>query len=806
VVETASWMTTGSKQLSTSEASFPKDLLTTAIKESKGNLKYFHGRAVAALGAFYDDCALELDLLHESLSSSLLDMETSHQFEVAKLRAEMAVLKDRLGMPADPTLPQALLVAPDSKKAVLSSARGVSKRTKADGVSYDPNSIQVRSNTKSAANALRSGMSSSVKGSPSGTWQHFIAWIPGEAGLGCATPWKGVPDSTHMSPDLSPMPVSGLHTPSSGYMPIPTKSRNVGMSAQIPNADASALNRHSRSPSPSPLCLDPATQSEALVQKEGQELHDFELLEGWHHTEAELARRAKLAKIKRQSYEPGENCEGMSQTNSVISHGVEIRGFHRERGFMKRIIIHPHCYKRVAWDVLGLLLVIYDMVTIPLEAFDLGQSAFLLSMEWMARLFWTLDIAMSFLTGIVKTDGHLDMRLRPIASHYMRTWFSVDLFIVSADWLGFIIAASGLGLLGRASRVLRIIRVVRLLRLMKLAKAMEAVTERIQSEGVAVIAIICKLVLAMVAFAHLAACLWWIVGQARSDSWVGRGSYDAQPVEAQYLLCLHWALRQLSGGMDEVMPGSSLDRLYAIFVWVCAFTLGIAMVSIFTSKLTQLSIIESSQSRNMAVLRKYLTQNSISRNLALRVQRSAKHALLGELTPDMVDLLQVVSEPLRIEMHHEMYSKVYSAHPFFSAYLEEYAQESRKLCRWAMTSLLVDQGDIIFTEGEAPRQPKMYIVMRGALEYEMSGQHAQEVYERRWVSEAALWTHWQHAGKFSAASDAKLVLLDATAFQEIACQLKHPNLDPKVYAADFITLLNSTATVTDLMEPPLVKA
>mmetsp|Transcript_63245 Transcript_63245/g.150853 ORF Transcript_63245/g.150853 Transcript_63245/m.150853 type:complete len:851 (-) Transcript_63245:131-2683(-) len=789
-----------------------KELVNEIVTECKNNLAYFHGRALTSLSAFLDDCSMELSTLRDSVNNVLVDAEASHQLEVARLSAEMATLKEKLGMKGDVALPQTMLYTPDNKRMAAANARGTGGRA------WQPDSRpsfgekggtgETRKRSfgnevavagakagKSAAAALRGGGTTA----PTGSWQHFVAWVPSGVSLGVPTPWKAQPDGPVQVPThglAAGMPVSG-----------PSKQ-----SVKAPAQESALARNPTQGTLPGTItmtdALDPLERSKALTQSQNSNVasaeHDFEVLEAWELTEAEKSKLQRHGKSRSYSGETSDWLKGSASTGAAVSRGIEIRGYARESGFMKHVILHPHSYKRVVWDFVSLFLVVYDMIMIPMSVFDMDDSTFLEFMEWTTRLFWTIDMPTSCITGIVQADGLVNMKLKPILRNYLRTWFTPDLLIVLSDWISYIVAAGGIGLLGRASRIFRIIRVVRLLRLMKLARAMEVITERIQSDSVAVAASILKLVLAMLALAHLTACLWWGVGKTRSQSWITLKNFDDEPVESQYLLSLHWSLTQFNGGMDEVVPGNSTDRLYAVTVWTFAFMFGAMIVSMLTSKLTQLYMIEGAQSRNMAILRKYLAQNSISRNLALRVQRSAKHALLGDLTDDMVELLAIVSEPLRVEMHFEMYAKAFFLHPFFSCYLPEYPQEARRLCRWAMMSSFMDEGDIIFSEGETPRTPKMYIVIRGKLIYTFNSEE-EEVTEKQWVSEAALWTNWQHTGDLMAASDSKLLLFDATVFQDIASQFKHPTINPKTYAADFVAKLNKSSAISDLMDSPYVK-
>merc|ERR1711862_676735 len=136
--------------------------------------------------------------------------------------------------------------------------------------------------------------------------------------------------------------------------------------------------------------------------------------------------------------------------------------------------------------------------------------------------------------------------------------------------------------------------------------------------------------------------------------------------------------------------------------------------------MTRLHIISSNESEQVMVLRRYLRQNGVSKKLAVRVQHNAQHALQERrrfMPEGSVELLGIVSEPLRVELHFEIYSGVLAAHPFFARYIEECPQIMCRVCHCAMSELLVSHGDTIFTAGETPQYPKTYIVCSGTLQY-----------------------------------------------------------------------------------------
>lgn len=231
------------------------------------------------------------------------------------------------------------------------------------------------------------------------------------------------------------------------------------------------------------------------------------------------------------------------------------------------------------------------------------------------------------------------------------------------------------------------------------------------------------------------------------------------------------------------------------------FVVALVMMGVFTSGLTQQYIIGGSGARQLATLKRYLKQNNVSKVITKRVCRNAKHAISGDLTSESVELLQVISEPLKVELAFDMYSQVLMWQPFFLELLSESSPIMKPICHRAMSMLLLSSTDIVFNSGEEPAEPKMYIVVSGSLEYTDSYGEVAPVGERRYLAEAVLWTHWKHRGTLTAVSDAKLAMLDAQGFRDI-CQrfMRRSEAALRIvrYASDFVDELNKQEFKSDL--------
>mmetsp|Transcript_153113 Transcript_153113/g.293223 ORF Transcript_153113/g.293223 Transcript_153113/m.293223 type:complete len:862 (-) Transcript_153113:33-2618(-) len=471
-----------------------------------------------------------------------------------------------------------------------------------------------------------------------------------------------------------------------------------------------------------------------------------------------------------------------------------------------RCVLHPHSTKRFVWDLCSLVLVTYDMAIIPLSFFDPPVNDFMIFCAWVTRLFWTCDIFASFVTGFLKHDGSTEMHFVKIARRYILSWLLLDILIVGIDWFEVLMLEAGsmsAARLVKSSRAIRILRLVRLLRLFRMQTVLHQLAEGINSETLLVVLDIIKMIVLIMGMAHLLGCIWYSIGAGdHPTTWVKEYGFERLSLSYRYTTSLHWSLSQLTGGMDEVTPCNTAERTYVILVFLMTFIVAAVFVSHITSSMTRLHMITSHQSLQLSVLRKYFQQNKISKRLAARVFRNAKNASAEKqrFTPEEnVELLNLVSEPLREELHFEMFAPILEVHRFFKRYIEECPQVMRKVCHSATDMTSVSPGDLVFTNGEMPSAPMMYFVVSGGLQYTTVNGEVNKVAPGDCLSEASLWTPWMHRGDLEAFRECRLCTIDAKQFAKIVCQFEHAGFDPRDRAADFVRKLNTLdEDITDL--------
>jgi len=710
------------------------------------------------------------EILDQHLEA-LENTQVMHDHEVSMLRAENAKLRDLVGKGGDPSFPQNILFqASEPPVATKKDTKNNMKK----GADDDDRVVATRGARNKKGDKHEQ---------PGGSWQNFVAWVPNGAALSNPEPWKPLPQQSLLNmPNVGANPLRTQRTGASPGVQHTPSGQFMGILPGAVNEERGKKHRDR-----SDRDDDDDSQSSEASDDEG--LGKLEVLDVWKPSEKELKKGVEGRKPgdadSHYSGDKQEDTEFKDQPHSIF-------------------ILNPDSTLRISWDLSSLFMVVYDMIMIPMAAFELPEDFFLTMMDWVTRIFWTVDMGWSCCTGVVLADGSVEYNIRYILKRYLRSWFGLDVIIVGSDWFGVIFSSGGLGL-SRIARVSRVVRVVRLLRLVRMQEVIANITERIQSDKVILVLQIAKIVVFLMAVCHICACGWWSLGAAGTNgkSWVKTYDYGSSDIGLQYLVSLHWALLQFGGGSDEFTPITGFERFYAASIFVFSFMTGLVMLSFLTSSLTQQYIIGGSGARQMATLKKYLNQNRIPKNLIKRLCRSAKHAVSGDLQPDTVDLLNVVSEPLKIEMHYEMYSRVLSSHPFFLDFLNENNQVMRRVCHSCMSMLLLDSGDVLFRRGDEANEPKMYFVCNGTLEYIDKYEEATPVVEKQWAGEAALWTAWRHQGTLVARSDAKIALLDAEVFQEICSHYMKKSrgntFNPKRYAAAFVEELNRCSDLTDLV-------
>eukprot|EP00971_Amphidinium_carterae_P082645 1634799-Amphidinium_carterae.1 len=121
------------------------------------------------------------------------------------------------------------------------------------------------------------------------------------------------------------------------------------------------------------------------------------------------------------------------------------------------LIIPPSALVTLLVDFVSLLMISWDLTTLPLLAFHLQKSPTVRTVNLVTSFYWAAELPLPFFLGHYKRNGKMELRFHKIAVRYLKSWFFPQLLLVVADLASiFLDAESGEAVsLFRSSRIFR---------------------------------------------------------------------------------------------------------------------------------------------------------------------------------------------------------------------------------------------------------------------------------------------------------------------------------------------------------------
>lgn len=507
---------------------------------------------------------------------------------------------------------------------------------------------------------------------------------------------------------------------------------------------------------------------------------------------------------------------------------------------LRRLVVHPNSMTHLAWDLVGMILLVFDIITIPFIAcFQPEEDLTMVVLNYGICIFWSIDMVLVFLTGYtVGKDNVIVLNHKKIAIRYFKSWFFIDLTVVSLDWVLVVLRQGTSGSvmrLGRSLRTLRFVRTLRLLRVVKLKKIIQIVQDEISSEGVAICVGVLQVVFWLLVSNHIVACCWYGVGSIKGegliDGWVVTKQMESRSLVYRYATSLHWSLAQFTPAPNEIFPQNVYERVFATAILVFAMVAFSSFVSSLTTAMMQLRNLMSSETRHFWLLRRYLRDWKVRPQIKNRILRYLEYAYQRhqqKVQEKDVKLLGLLSRPLQEELRQDTLKVHLFTHALFSDCRLHVRTFSKALsASWfapadrffecgeqAVEMLFLASGEMEYYLGDLEGQAHLdeKILVGGSLssitghtilsDYtEATQEDADIVVTGEWVCEPVLWTSWAHLGDLFALTECQIVAVDATGFANSV----RTNLllwqYMQLYADSFMKRLNSTdyEELTDLM-------
>lgn len=472
-------------------------------------------------------------------------------------------------------------------------------------------------------------------------------------------------------------------------------------------------------------------------------------------------------------------------------------------GWTRYVIASPSSPSRIAWELCGTMLVMYDLILLPMQVFDPPRATFKDVVEYISLFFWLLNVFASCTQGYV-VKGMLVRSPRRIFMRYMKTWFLVDVWTVVPDWV-FAISSlntadpSGAESFTKLLRVLRLLRLARLMRLVKLRDAWNHVYDLIDSEKIGIVLDVLKMVFMLLLVNHYVACAWFFVAMSQTgESWLKYYGFTRAQVDwgTQYVTSYHWSITQFTPSSMHVQPQHVTERVFAIVVVVFALVGFSYLVGSITGSLARLRSMAEEETKAFWTLRRFLKRNRIPKELGMRIKSYVEARYIyvqHRINPSSVKVLSHLSEQLNNELFCALHGPNLCIHPLLEQLQEESAVTLQRLAIKAVSTVSLAPGDFFFLAGEAATS--MSIVTHGWLQYtrmvDNSPRTEDVEHSEDWIAEPVLWvSKYSHLGEIKAINAAELVCVAAGEFYDVVHRNPRAFRLVSLYAQKYVVWLN----------------
>ncbi|CAL1159119.1 unnamed protein product, partial [Cladocopium goreaui] len=434
---------------------------------------------------------------------------------------------------------------------------------------------------------------------------------------------------------------------------------------------------------------------------------------------------------------------------------------------LQPLILGPQNPKRLFWTFFGFLFILWDLVTIPMQLFDIpGFSGFLDLFAEITFYYWVCDIFLNFIFSFER-QGQLEMRPRAIAMHYLRSWFPLDCLVIGIDIALRVVEAvvkdrgtSG-GLQSvRLLRALRLLRLMRLLRVGKLKQAFAIIASRFTSLYFLMIMKVLSGLGMILVVNHYIACFWYGLGLVyHENSWLQQANVAEGSFSEGYISALHWSLTQFTPATNNISPENVPERLYAVFVILLALGVFSSFISSITSAVNTLRAVRMEQMVQESKIRQFFNERQLSAELFNKIQEVCRKRRLFEirLQENEVRFLAEIPDSVKARLHEEIFLPWLLTADFLPAWcLNTDHRFLRKVCHLAMRECYAVSTQDVFNNGL--ESTYVIIVQHGSMGYYVKAQDSTEfdVKERWTVKEGTflcvptLFASWYYRGKLNA--------------------------------------------------------
>jgi CRP-like cAMP-binding protein len=382
---------------------------------------------------------------------------------------------------------------------------------------------------------------------------------------------------------------------------------------------------------------------------------------------------------------------------------------------LDRYIIHPMLPMKMAWDLFVGILILYSVITIPVNLCFVNYSTKPSSgvdefFTWGIDFVFFVDMLVNFRTAYFdESKTFLITVPGMIASNYLKTWFLID-FLSTVPFDKMIMAAlqssSSEFRSIKVIRGLRLVRLTKMVRLIKMGKLTESIQDVVDFSP-AVFRLL-ALLLEVTFIAHFSACFWWMFGWINGHETAWYGDLVNRPFSEQYLAAIYWAFTTMTTvGYGDITPTNEAEYLFAALMMIIGATVFGYVVGNVSRMMGSLNVGKRKKKDHLRKVKNYMRERLVAKPLQRRITQFFENILEERTAFDEKRILSDLPEKLRTEVLLHVHRDTIPHVPIFQNQTNSFIGTMLTVLR----PQHVAARDFIYHEGENGYD--MYFLVRG---------------------------------------------------------------------------------------------
>jgi hypothetical protein len=336
-------------------------------------------------------------------------------------------------------------------------------------------------------------------------------------------------------------------------------------------------------------------------------------------------------------------------------------------------VLLPTSPIRIGWDLFILSLLVFLLVTTPLELAFAKIAEEFDTIALVIDSIFLFDVVINFITAYrpEEDEDHIEARLHKIAWRYISSWFVLDvmscpsilLLLLTLDGLPSEFSLLKLLKGAKTLKMLKMVKVLKVLRVSKLMGNYALELEELMMRGSVQVRVkLFQLGCVVALSAHFLACFWIAVSKTSPDhtSWMFRyrdGDLDDAEyfnewnMSEQYITAFYFAIMTMTTvGFGDIVPSSTPERLYMIAAMVVGGGMYGFIIASLASVVTSLDMNQKQYYTKMDTIHSYMSYRKFSTPLRHRVHRYFKKFYEVNSALDEKAILNDLPDNLRTEV------------------------------------------------------------------------------------------------------------------------------------------------------------